>query len=148
MASKQLKEVLNKGISRELQVTIQYMWQHVQVTGIESLMVGDVFRKIAIVEMQHAEALAKRLTFLNGIPTIKPDPIFVGSSLVEMLKQDQTNEEEAVRLYKHGVQLSEKEGDSSTRLLFESILSEEEDHLDIFGRLLVGKTQPLTQPGI
>lgn len=148
MASKQLMEVLNKGIARELQVSIQYMWQHVQVTGIESLMVGDVFRRIAIIEMQHAEALAKRLTFLNGIPTTKPDPIFVGGSLVEMLKQDQTNEEEAVRLYNQGVQLATKEGDSSSRLLFESILSEEEDHLDTFGKLLVGKTQPLTQPGI
>ena len=148
MASKQLMEVLNKGIARELQVSIQYMWQHVQVTGIESLMVGDVFRTIAIVEMQHAEALAKRLSFLNGIPTTKPDPIFVGGSLIEMLKQDQMNEEEAVRLYKQGIQISANEGDSSTRLLFESILSEEEDHLDTFGKLLVGKTQSLTQPGI
>ena len=148
MASKQLMEVLNKGIARELQVSIQYMWQHVQVTGIESLMVGDVFRTIAIIEMQHVEALAKRLSFLNGIPTTKPDPIFVGGSLIEMLKQDQMNEEEAVILYKRGVQLATKEGDSSTRLLFESILSEEEDHLDTFGKLLVGKTQPLTQPGI
>ena len=148
MASKQLKDVLNKGIARELQVSIQYMWQHVQVTGIDSLLVGDVFRKIAIVEMQHAEVLAKRLTSLNGIPTTKPDPIFVGASLVEMLKQDQKNEEEAVRLYKLGVQLANKEGDSTTRLLFENILSEEENHLDVFGKLLVGKTQPLTQPGI
>jgi bacterioferritin len=148
MVSKQLMEVLNRGIARELQVSIQYMWQHVQVTGIESLAVGDVFRRIAIVEMKHAEALAKRLSFLNGVPTTKPDPIFVGSSLVEMLKQDQVNEEEAVRLYKRGIQLANKEGDSSTRLLFESILSAEEEHLDTFGKLLVSKTQPFTQPEI
>ena len=148
MASKKLMEVLNKGIARELQVSIQYMWQHVQVTGIESLTVGDIFRKIAIIEMQHAETLAKRLSFLNGIPTTKPDPIFVGGNLTEMLKQDQKNEEEAVRLYKRGIQLATKEGDSTTRLLFESILSEEENHLETFGKLLVGKTQPFTQPEI
>ena len=148
MASKQLMDVLNKGIARELQVSIQYMWQHVQVTGIESLTVGEVFKKIAIVEMKHAEALAKRLSQLNGVPTTEPDPIFVGGSLVEMLKQDQKNEEEAVRLYRQGIQLASKEGDSTTRILFEKILAEEEDHLDMFGKLLVGKTQPLTQPEI
>jgi len=148
MASKQLMDVLNKGIARELQVSIQYMWQHVQVTGVESIVVGDIFRKIAIIEMKHAEALAKRLSFLNGVPTTEPDPIFVAGSLTEMLKQDQKNEEEAVRLYKRGIQLASKEGDSTTRLLFENILGEEENHLEIFGKLLVGKTLPFTQPEI
>lgn len=148
MASKELMDVLNKGIAGELQVSIQYMWQHVLITGLESLTVRDVFRKIAIVEMGHAEELAERLSVLNGIPTSKPDPIFVGSGLLEMLKQDQQNEEQAVMLYKRGVQLAAKEGDSSTRLLLERILFEEEEHLELFGKLLVGMTQPLTQPGI
>lgn len=148
MASKELMDVLNKGIARELQVSIQYMWQHVLVTGLESIMVGDIFRRIAIVEMGHAEDLAKRLSALNGIPTNKPDPIFVGGSLLEMLKQDQQNEEQAVMLYRKGVQLANREGDSSTRLLFERILASEEQHLEVFGKLLVGMTEPLTQPEI
>jgi bacterioferritin len=141
-----LLELLNKGIARELQVSIQYMWQHVQVTGVEGAAVKDIFREIAIAEMKHAEALAERLSYLNGVPTTKPDPVFVGGSLIEMLKQDEQNEEEAIQLYKRAIQVAAKEGDFTTRRLLEEILSEEEKHIDTFGKLLVGMTSPFTQP--
>ncbi len=146
MASQKLLELLNKGIARELQVSIQYMWQYVQVTGVEGAVVKNTFREIAIAEMKHAEALAERLSYLNGVPTTKPDPIFVGESLIEMLKQDEQNEEEAITLYKQAIQVASKEGDFTTRRLFEEILSEEEKHIDTFGKLLVGMTSPFTQP--
>ena len=146
LTSKKLLNILNKGIARELQVSIQYMWQHVQVTGINGAIIEDTFRDIAITEMKHAEALAERLSFLNGIPTTEPDPIFVGNSLKEMLIQDQKNEEEAIQLYRHGVILAQKEGDFVTKRLLVNILSEEEKHIDTFGKLLVGMTSPFTQP--
>jgi len=148
MASEKLLELLNKGIARELQVSIQYMWQHVQVTGIDGAVVSDIFRQIAIEEMKHAEKLAERLDYLNGVPTTKPDPIFVGGSLIEMLKQDEQNEEEAITLYKHAIQVASQDGDFTTRRLLEEILSEEERHIDTFGKLLVGMTSPFTQPGL
>ena len=137
---------MNKGIARELQVSIQYMWQHVQVTGINGAIVEDTFREIAITEMKHAEELAERLSFLNGIPTTEPNPIFVGNSLKEMIIQDQKNEEEAIQLYRQGIILAQKEGDFVTKQLLVNILSEEEKHIDTFGKLLVGMTSPFTQP--
>ena len=146
LTSKKLLNILNKGIARELQVSIQYMWQHVQVTGINGAIVKDTFRDIAITEMKHAEALAERLSFLNGIPTTEPDPIFVGNSLKEMLIQDQKNEEEAIQLYRQGIILAQKEGDFVTKRLLVNILSEEEEHIDAFGKLIVGMTSPFTQP--
>lgn len=146
LASKNLLDILNKGIGRELQVSIQYMWQHVQVTGLMGAVVEDTFREIAIAEMKHAEALAERLTYLNGVPTTQPDPIFVGSSLREMLIQDQKNEEEAIQLYRKGIKLAKDEFDFVTQHLLVKILSEEEEHVDTFGKLLVGMTDPFTQP--
>ena len=146
MTSKKLLDLLNSGIARELQVSIQYMWQHVQVNGIMGAVVEDTFKEIAIIEMKHAEALAERLSYLNGVPTTKPDPIFVGSSLRDMLMQDQINEEEAIRLYKKGIKLAKDEFDFVTEHLLVKILSEEEEHMDTFGRLLVGLTSPFTQP--
>ena len=146
MASKNLLDILNKGIARELQVSIQYMWQHVQVTGLMGAVVEDTFREIAIAEMKHAEALAERLSYLNGVPTTTPDPIFVGSSLREMLIQDQKNEEEAIQLYRKGIKLAKDEFDFVTQQLLVKILSEEEKHVDTFGKLLVGMTDPFTQP--
>src|SRR4030066_1453334 len=148
MASEKLLDLLNKGIAKELQVSIQYMWQHVQVTGLDGAVVKDIFRKISITEMKHAEKLAERLNYLNGVPTSKPDPIFVGGSLIEMLKQDEQDEEESIVLYKQAIQVAAEEGDFTTRRLLEDILAEEETHIDKFGKLLVGMTQPFTQIGL
>jgi bacterioferritin len=147
MVSEKLLDFLNKAIASELQVSIQYMWQHVQVTGMDGAAVEGTFRKIAIAEMKHAEKLAERLDYLDGVPTTKPDPIFVGGSLIEMLKQDEMNEEEAITLYKQAIQVAAAEGDFTTRRLLEDILAEEEDHINTFGKLLVGMTEPFTQPG-
>lgn len=124
------------------------MWQHVQVTGLEGVLVRHIFKEIAINEMKHAEELAERISSLNGVPTEKPEPIFVGGSLIEMLKQDQQNEEDAIRLYKNAIQVAEFEGDFSTRGLLEKLLCDEEKHVDIFGKMLVGKTAPFTQPNL
>ena len=146
MASQKLLDYLNKGIARELQVSIQYMWQSIQATGINGLVAKKVFREISIVEMKHAEALAERLDQLNGIPTIEPDPISVGANVLEMLKHDEQNEEEAIVLYKKAIQVASQEGDFTTRRLLENILAEEESHIDQFGKLIVGMTDPFTQP--
>ncbi len=145
-STQKLLELLNKAIARELQVSIQYMWQHVQVTGTNGAIAEGIFRKIAIAEMKHAERLAERLDYLNGVPTTKPDPIFVRGSLIEMLTQDERNEEEAITLYKQAIQVAADEGDYTTRRLLEDILAEEEDHINTFGRLLAGMTEPFTQP--
>jgi len=145
VASKKLLELMNKGIARELQVSIQYMWQHVTVTGIKGAVVSDVFKEIAIAEMKHAEEIAERLDYLGGVPTVKPDPVFVGSTLEEMLRLDEKAEEEAIRLYNQTIKVARDENDSTTRRLFERILAEEEEHIDTFSKLLVGMV-PLTDP--
>jgi bacterioferritin len=147
LVSQKLLDFLNKAIARELQVSTQYMWQHVQVTGTDGIIVEDVFRKTAIAEMKHAERLAERLDYLNGVATTLPEPIFVGGSLIEMLKQDEQDEEGAIMLYKQAVQVAAEEGDYTTRRLLEEILADEETHINTFGKLLVGMTEPFTQPG-
>ena len=147
MVSKELLEMLNKGIARELQVSIQYMWQHVMAKGIEGAVVENTFRQIAIAEMKHAEILAERLVFLDGVPTLNPDTVHIGHTLDAMLKENVQAEEEAIDLYKQAIQLASKEGDYTTRRMLEEILSNEEEHLDKFSTLLVGMTRPYTQPG-
>jgi bacterioferritin len=136
MTSEKLMELLNKGIARELQVSIQYMWQHVLAKGVESAAVEDILKKIAITEMKHAEEIAERLAYLGGTPTTKPDPIFLDGSLREMLQRDLKAEEEAIALYKQTIKIANEEGDITTRRLFEEILSQEEGHHDTFTKLL------------
>ena len=136
MASKELLDLLNKSIARELQVSIQYMWQHVQWRGVKGFAVKDVLKSIGVQEMKHAEAIAERLVYLGGVPTTKPEPIFVGASLKEMLVQDAKDEEGAIKLYKSVMSAALKEGDETTARLFRGILADEEDHHDTFTSLL------------
>jgi len=136
MASEKLLGLLNDGIARELQVTIQYMWQHVLWSGVKSFAVKDEFKKIAIQEMKHAEMIAERLNYLGGVPTAKPTPINVGANLKEMLEQDKKDEEGAIKLYKDTIDLALSEKDYVTKEIFEHILKEEEEHHDTFSTLL------------
>jgi len=139
MASEKLKEMLNAAIAREIQVAIQYMWQHVQWMGVDHFAVSDKFEEIGIEEMKHAEKIAERLWYLGGVPTTKPTPINVGKSLWEMVDNDIKAEEEAIEMYKKIEELADAEKDPTTRFIFESILEDEEDHHDFFTSLKEGK---------
>ncbi len=134
--SEKLKGMLNDAIARELQVSIQYMWQHVQVIGVKGIAVQDQFKQTAIAEMKHAEAVAERLWYLEGTPTIKPAVIKVGESLKEFLELDTKAEEEAIVLYKQIIELAQKEADVTTAFLFKEILEDEEEHHDLFTTML------------
>lgn len=132
MASQKLKELLNEAIARELQVAIQYMWQHILWKGPQAFAVKDEFKKIAIQEMKHAELIAERLSYLGGEPTTKPNPVIVGKNLKEMIEQDIKDEENAIKLYKEIIKQASKEEDTTTVKLFEQILEDEEKHHDFF----------------
>ena len=134
--SAKLKEMLNNAIAREIQVSIQYMWQHVQVVGVKGIAVQDQFQKTAVAEMKHAEKIAERLWYLEGTPTTKPAPIKVGESLKEFLELDVKAEEEAITMYKEIIETAQKEGDVTTAFIFKEILEDEEEHHDLFTTML------------
>jgi len=136
MTSKKLLDILNEAIAREMQVAIQYMWQHVQWSGVRGFAVQEELKKIAITEMKHAETIAERLFYLGGIPTTKPNPIFVKKTLKEMVAQDIKDEKNAIDLYKNIIEMAQKEGDTTTAFIFKQILEDEEDHHDTFTTLI------------
>ncbi|MEK6700487.1 MAG: ferritin-like domain-containing protein [Nitrospirota bacterium] len=135
-ASTTLTDMMNKAVAREIQVSVQYMWQHVMAKGLNSAEIADMFEDAAIEEMKHAEKIAERLFYFDVVPTTKPNPIEVGGDVKHMLEVDAKAEEEAIDLYKAIIKQAESEGDSTTRLLFEQILAEEEKHHDTFTTLL------------
>ena len=135
-ASHSLKDMLNKAIAREIQVSIQYMWQHVQVMGVKAVAVQDKFKSTAITEMKHAEKIAERLWYLGGAPTTTPSPIEVGKSLKEFLELDTKAEVEAIDMYREIIERATKEKDVTTAFMFKEILEEEEEHHDLFTTML------------
>lgn len=138
MASEKLLNLLNEAIAQELSASIQYMWHHVMAKGMRSPEVRDKIREISIVEMKHAESIAERLDYLGSVPTVKPTPIDVGGSLQEMVKQNVAKEEMAISLYREIIKAAAAENDTTTRCLFEEILSDEEGHHNEFTTLLEG----------
>jgi bacterioferritin len=134
--SDDLKALLNEAIAREIQVSVQYMWQHVQVVGVKGVAVQDQFRSTAIAEMKHAEKIAERLWYLGATPTTKPAPILVGGSLKEFIENDVQAEVEAVEMYRRIIKMASDEGDITTAFMFKEILEDEEDHHDLFTTML------------
>jgi bacterioferritin len=135
LTSKKLLDLLNQAIAREVQVSVQYMWQHIQWMGVEHYSVSGEFKTIAVQEMKHAEKIAERLWYLGGVPTTKPAPIAVGGELWEMVANDIKAEWEAITMYKDIIKVASGEGDVTTAFIFKEILEDEEGHHDFFTSL-------------
>ena len=136
MVSKELIDMLNKAVSMELAVSIQYMWQHVKIYGFDHISVADELKKVAIAEMVHAEEIAERIDYLGGEPTTEPAPIEVGKTPTEMIEINKKAEEGAIAFYKEIIEKAAEEKDYVTKRLFEGILADEEDHHNLFQGLL------------
>lgn len=82
-------------------------------------------------EMVHAEKLMERILFLEGRPIVSElNKITIGDTVLKQLTNDQVAEVDAIKMYNDAVALTAKLGDNGTKVLVESILTEEEDHLD------------------
>lgn len=134
--SPKLKGLLNDAIAREIQVSIQYMWQHIQAIGVKGVAVQGQFKNIAIAEMKHAEMIAERLWYLGDTPTTKPAPIVVGDTLKDFLELDTAAELEVIMMYRQIIELAQSEGDITTAFMFKGILEAEEAHHDLFTTML------------
>jgi len=124
-------ETLNALLSDELTAINQYMVHSEMCAdwGYEKL--HEATEKRAIVEMKHAEKLIARLIFLEGKPVVSVlNKITIGAEVEAQLKNDKAAEEMAVKAYNEGVKLAVELGDNGTRELLESILVDEEGHLD------------------
>lgn len=133
---KKIIDVLNIDRSYELAAILQYMGHHYEGDGMESPAILEVFKKTAMDEMKHAELLAERIVYLGGVPVQKPAALKRGGELKAMVKDDLGAEDEAIERYKGHIKLSAELGDSTTRLMLEGILSQEEGHADVWETIL------------
>ncbi len=124
-------ERLNALLADELTAINQYM-VHSEMCdnwGYEKL--HKAVEQRAIVEMKHAEKLIARIIFLEGSPTgRKRNKSDLGGDVATQHTNDPAAEVGAVKAYNDGIKLAAEAGDNGTRELLESILKDEEDHLD------------------
>jgi len=126
-----LIEVLNDLLADELSAINQYMVHSEMCAdwGYERL--HEAIEKRAIQEMKHAEMHIERILFLEGTPIVSNlKAIHIGADIERQLRNDLDAEVAAVKSYNDGVQLAVEVGDNGTRDLLESILKDEEEHLD------------------
>jgi bacterioferritin len=72
-----------------------------------------------------------QILFLEGIPVVSHlEKVSIGSDVAAQHKNDMNSETEAIATYNSGIKLASEVGDSGTRELLESILKDEEVHLD------------------
>jgi bacterioferritin len=124
-------ELLNELLADELTAINQYMVQSEMCSnwGYEKL--HKAIEKRAIDEMKHAEKLIGRIIFLEGSPTVsKLNKIDIGADVETQHKNDKKAEEGAIRAYNADIKQAVELGDNGTRELLESILKDEEAHID------------------
>ncbi len=126
-----LIETLNSLLADELTAINQYM-VHSEMCdnwGYEKL--HKHFEKRAIDEMKHAEKLIGRILFLEGLPIVTNlRKIFIGADIPKQLENDRKAEEEAIKAYNDAIVLAGDVRDFATREVLESILKDEDRHID------------------
>jgi len=122
---------LNELLSDELTAINQYMVHSEMCDNWGYARLHKAVEKRAIDEMKHAEKLIGRILFLEGRPVVsKLKAIRIGPEVVSQVKNDWKAEEGAVKAYNAGIRLCVELGDNGTRELLESILKDEEAHID------------------
>ena len=126
-----LLETLNALLADELTAINQYM-VHSEMCddwGYEAL--HKSIEERAIVEMKHAEKLIGRILFLEGTPVVsKLGAIQIGADVPKQLANDLDAELGAVKAYNAAIKLAGDVNDFATREMLESILQDEDGHVD------------------
>jgi len=124
-------ELLNEALKNELTAVNQY-WLHYRL--LDNLGIGHLAefeRQESIDEMKHADKLAARILYLDGLPNFQMlGRLRIGETVEEMLKADLTVELEAVKQLKGAIAHCEKVHDYPSRDLLAEILENEEEHVD------------------
>ena len=124
-------EYLNKALYNELTAINQY-FLHAKMLknwGLKELAEHEY--KASIDEMKHADELAERILFLEGLPNFQAlGKLRIGEGPREVLECDLALEMEAIPLLREAVAHADSIGDYVSRQLLVKILDSEEEHVD------------------
>ena len=119
---------LNTLLAGELSAIDQYF---IHSRMYENWGFGKLYERIAHEvqdETNHADALIKRILFLEGTPDLsKRDPLHVGSTVEDMLKNDLALELQVVAALRKVMAFCESVQDYQTREILQAMLKDTED---------------------
>ncbi len=127
----QVLRTLNAMLADELTAINQYVLHAEMCANWRYERLHKAIEKRAIQEMKHAEKLIARILFLEGIPTVsRLNEIRIGPDVAAQFAIDHEAEVGAIAGYNAAIKEAVSLGDNGTRELLESILKDEEDHVD------------------
>ncbi len=124
-------EYLNEALKNELTAINQYFLHAKMLKNWGITKLADFEYHESIDEMKHADKLAERILFLEGLPNFQLlGRLKIGENVEEILKADLALENEAVPQLKEAIAHCETVRDYVSRDLFAYILENEEEHVD------------------
>jgi bacterioferritin len=140
---KQVISILNEALATEIVCVLRYMHHYLMATGVHGKAIADEFKEHADDERKHADMIGERVQQLGGKPDFNPGTLVSrsvsqyveGETLADMLKEDLIAERVVIQVYRDMIRFfSDK--DPTTRVMFEQILTDEEDHANDLSDLL------------
>jgi len=124
-------EFLNEQLTAELTAINQYFLHAKMQLNWGWVKLAAHTKAESIDEMRHAEVLTDRILFLEGLPNYQRlFQLRIGQNLKEMFDSDMAVEVEAVDRLRKGIEYMRRVGDVTSANIFESILEDEEEHID------------------
>ncbi|MET9500234.1 bacterioferritin [Streptomyces sp. NPDC006259] len=124
-------EFLNEQLTGELTAINQYFLHAKMQENFGWTKLAKYTRHESFDEMKHAEVLTDRILFLDGLPNYQRlFHVRVGQTVKEMFEADRQVEVEAIDRLKRGIKVMREKGDVTSANIFESILADEEHHID------------------
>ncbi|MFF6784863.1 bacterioferritin [Streptomyces sp. NPDC002787] len=124
-------EFLNEQLTAELTAINQYFLHAKMQENFGWTKLAKYTRHESFDEMKHAEVLTDRILFLEGLPNYQRlFHVRVGQTVKEMFEADRQIEVEAIDRLKRGIEVMRNKGDITSANIFESILADEEHHID------------------
>src|SRR5512136_691263 len=122
---------LNALLADELTAINQYMVHSEMCDNWGYDKLHKTIEKRAIDEMKHAEMLIGRILFLEGLPIVSDlKKLFIGVDVPKMFSSDHKAEDGAIKSYNDAIILAGSLKDYATREVLESILKDEDAHID------------------
>ncbi|MFF9034488.1 bacterioferritin [Streptomyces sp. NPDC014892] len=139
-------EFLNEQLTAELTAINQYFLHAKMQESNGWTKLAQQTRHESFDEMNHAETLTDRILLLDGLPNYQRlFHVRVGQSVTEMFQADREVEVEAVDRLRRGIEVMRAKGDVTSANVFESILADEEHHIDYLDTQL-GLIEKLGEP--
>jgi len=129
-------ELLNKSVADELCAVHQYMYFHFHLDDQGFGPLAQLFKRTAIAEMMHVEALAERILFLKGEVEMAADAVEKITDPSAMLAKAIAMEQGSARDYNRFAQTCAANADAASKQVFETLVRDEEGHQDQFEKQL------------